>query len=88
LSEILRFGDKVVVKGRGDWPDPPGYPFTNAEGTVVPWAEYTEVLQQFSEFVCVRIEKAEGLAAPYVGGSFCFHADSLIKVGPPPGAAQ
>lgn len=88
MSEIFRHGDRVVINGRSDWPDPPGYPFTNAEGTVVPWVEYSEVFQQFSEFVCVHIDKADGRAAPYVGGSFCFHADNLLKVGPPSGAAS
>jgi hypothetical protein len=81
---IFKQGEKVIVNNRIDWPDPPGYPFTNAEGTVVPWIEYSEVLQQFSEFVFVRIDKAEGRAASYMGGTYCFHADTLIKVASEP----
>lgn len=80
MSMVFKLGERVMVNGRSDWPDPPGYPFANAEGTVVPWIEYSEVLQQFSEFVYVRIDKAEGRAAQYVGGAYCFHADNLIKV--------
>jgi hypothetical protein len=79
MSMVFKQGEKVIVNGRSDWPDPPGYPFTNAEGTVVPWIEYSEVLQQFSEFVYVHIDKAEGPAAQYVGGTYCFHADNLIR---------
>jgi hypothetical protein len=87
VSSIFRHGDRVIVNGRSEWPDPPGYPFANAEGTVVPWVEYAEVLQPFSEFIYVRIDKAESQAAPYVGGSYCFHSDNLIKIVPPSEAA-
>jgi hypothetical protein len=76
----LKHGDKVIVNGRTDWPDPPGYQFTGAEGTVDRWIQYGETLEGFSDFVHVRIDKAEGRGAAYAGGSFYFRAEDLIKV--------
>lgn len=87
MSGTFHFGDRVIVNNRGDWPDPPGYQFAGAEGTVVSWVRYRDVLQGFSEFVYVQIDKAEGVAAAYVGGSYCFRGDNLIKVVPASEAA-
>jgi hypothetical protein len=73
-------GDKVIINGRAEWPQPPGYQFTGAEGMVERWVQYAEPLEGFSEFILVRLQKAEGRAAPYVGGGFFFRADDLTKV--------
>jgi len=76
----FNLGDRVIVNSRTEWPDPPGYQFAGAEGVVSRWVEYEETLEGFSDFVFVRIEKAEGRAAPYLGGSYYFRAEDLIKV--------
>jgi hypothetical protein len=76
----FKVGDRVIVNGRTEWPEPPGYQFAGAEGTVERWVLYKETLEGFSDFVHVRIDKAEGRAAAYVGGSYCFRSEDLIKV--------
>ena len=77
---VFKEGDKVIINGRVEWPQPPGYGFAGAEGTVERWVQYAEPLEGFSEFILVRLQKAEGRATPYVGGSFFFRADDLTKV--------
>jgi len=77
---VFKQGDRVIVNGRVDWPSPPGYPFAGAEGTVEPWVHYTQTLEGFSEFVFVRVERAEGRGARYIGGGFFFRADDLTKI--------
>jgi hypothetical protein len=76
------FGDKVTVSGRDDWPDPPGYRFAGAKGTVVRWVSYSETLKEFSDFVYVLIEEAPEAAAAYVGNPFFFRAEDLAKTAP------
>ncbi len=80
MNGAFQVGDRIIVNGRPEWPDPPGYRFTGAEGTVVRWVEYDEVLLGFSDYVYVRIDKAGDRGAAYEGGRYCFHADNLIKV--------
>jgi hypothetical protein len=80
-------GDRVIVNTRTEWPEPPGYQLAGAEGTVSRWIQYGETLEGFSDFVYVHIDKADGKAAAYVGGSFYFRAEDLIKVVPASEAA-
>jgi hypothetical protein len=77
---VFKQGDRVIVSGRVDWPSPPGYRFTGAEGTVEAWVHYTQALEGFSEFVFVRLDRVEGQGAEYAGGSFFFRADDLTKI--------
>jgi pyrroline-5-carboxylate reductase len=73
-------GDKVVVSDRTGWPNPPGYRFAGAKGTVVRWVSYDVTLKDFSDFVYVRIEEASEAAVAYVGNPFFFRAEDLTKV--------
>ena len=75
-------GEKVVVSGRAGWPDPPGYRFAGAKGTVARWVSYDVMLRDFSAFVYVRVEEAPEAAAAYVGNSFFFRAEDLSKLAP------
>lgn len=75
MAEIKE-GDRVRIKDRQDWPSPPGYVLAGAEGTVVKWIEYDEVMEAFRDFVCVELDKA-GL---YTGNEFFFPADNLEKI--------
>jgi hypothetical protein len=77
---VFTQGDRVIVNGRGDWPQAPGYVFAGAEGTVEQWIQYAETLEGFSEFIFVRVGKAEGRAGAYAGGGFFFRADDLTKI--------
>lgn len=77
---LFKPGDRVIVNKRVDWPEPPGYQFGGAEGVVEPWVQFTDTLEGFSELIYVRLDKAEGRAAPYVGSAFFFRADDLTKV--------
>ncbi len=77
---VFKQGDRVIINGRADWPQPPGYAFAGAEGTVERWIQHTETLEGFSEFIFVRVDRAEGRAAVYSGGGFFFRADDLTKI--------
>ena len=78
----IKIGDKVRIKDRQDWPSPPGYIFTNAEGTVIKWIEDEEAIKGFPGFVFVRLDKAEGAAEAYLGksNSRFFLAENLEKL--------
>jgi hypothetical protein len=79
MAEI-RVGDKVRIKDQKDWPSPPGFRLANAEGTVVKWVEYDEVMQGFEDCIYVHIEKAEGEGEVYVGNNMAFLAADLEKI--------
>jgi hypothetical protein len=76
----VKVGDKVRIKGRTEWPLPPGYRFANAEGTVVKWVEYDEAMEEFNDFVYVHIEKAQGEGQVYVGNNMLFRAENVDKI--------
>lgn len=52
----LKIGDKVRVKDRANWPNPPGYRLAGSEGTVVEWVVQEK---EFQEYINVRLEKTE-----------------------------
>jgi hypothetical protein len=79
MAEI-KVGDRVRIKDRPDWPKPPGYRLANAEGVVTKWVEYDEVMEEFQEYVYVRLEKAEGEAKVYIGNEMFFPAGNLEKI--------
>ena len=76
----VKVGDKIRIKERANWPSPPGYRLASAEGTVVKWIEYDEVMEDFQEYVLVRLEKAEGDAKVYIGNEMFFKAENLDKL--------
>jgi len=76
----IKVGDKVRIKEQADWPAPPGYRLARAEGTVVKWVEYDEVMAEFANYVMVQLEKAEGDGKVYIGNSFFFRAENLEKI--------
>ena len=77
MAEI-KAGDRVRVKDRKDWPSPPGYRLANSEGTVVKWVEYKEVMEDFKNYVHVKVEKSG--AEEYVGVTAVFLATNLEKI--------
>ena len=76
----IKVGDRVRIKDRANWPTPPGYRLANAEGTVVKWLEYEEVMEEFPEFILVNLEKAEGEGKVYIGNRMFFQEENLEKV--------
>ncbi|MCX8031903.1 MAG: MaoC family dehydratase N-terminal domain-containing protein [Thermoleophilia bacterium] len=74
-------GDKVRLRPKAEWPNPPGFRFAGAEGTVVKWVEYDEPMKEFQGLVvCVRIDRASGEAEPYVGSTLMFLSSDLERV--------
>ena len=76
----IKVGDRVRIKKRANWPSPPGYRLTNAEGTVVKWVEYDEAMEEFQDFVYVHLEKAKGDGKVYIGNDMFFRAENLEKI--------
>ena len=76
----IKAGDRVRIKNRANWPTPPGYRLANAEGTVVKWLEYDEVMEEFPEFILVKLEKAEGEGKVYIGNNMFFQVENLEKI--------
>jgi hypothetical protein len=74
----FKVGDRVRIKNRKGWPTPPGYRLAKSEGVVVKMAEWDEVLDEFSDFVKVKIEKTNSDVK--VGTQFIFKDDSLEKI--------
>ena len=76
----FKVGDRVRVKGRADWPSPPGFVLTNAEGTVVKWVDYDETMEEFQDYFHVKLEKANGQGQVYIGNTFVFRVENLEKI--------
>lgn len=76
----LKAGDRVRIKDRKDWPTPPGYVFSGAEGTVVLWSEYEGIMDDFQDYVHVKIEKARDAAGVYIDSVFPFQVDRIQKI--------
>ena len=76
----IKIGDRVKVKDRADWPSPPGFRLANAEGTVVAYLEYDEVLERFQDYIYVQLEKAEGEGKVYLGNRMFFKSENLEKI--------
>lgn len=76
----IKIGDRVKIKDRADWPSPPGYRLANAEGTVVKYLEYDEVLRKFQRYVYVQLEKVAGEGKVYIGNKMFFRLENLEKI--------
>lgn len=76
----FKIGDRVRVKGRHDWPSPPGYKMAGAEGMVVKWVDYHEVIEEFRDYVHVMLEKVNDEGKLYTGSTFVFRAECLEKI--------
>ena len=74
----IKIGDKVRIKDRTDWPSPPGYKLANSEGTVVKWFDYVEPMEEFQDYVHVKLEKTE--LTEYIGNVWPFRVENLEKI--------
>jgi len=52
----VKLGDRVRIKDRANWPSPPGYLFANAEGTVIKWIEYEQVMEDYQEYIYIQFK--------------------------------
>uniref|UniRef100_A0A7C2K4Q0 Uncharacterized protein n=1 Tax=candidate division WOR-3 bacterium TaxID=2052148 RepID=A0A7C2K4Q0_UNCW3 len=69
-------GKRVKIIDREDWPIP--YRFAEAEGVIVRWVKFEEVMRDFDEFVCVKIEKTKPEANEYIGRKLVFRKQNLV----------
>ncbi len=76
----LKLGDRVRVKDRKDWPSPPGFVLANAEGVVIQWVDYPEVMDEFNDFALVKLDKAEGAGQVYIGNKMYLPVTDLEKI--------
>ncbi len=77
----FKTGDKVkVVAAPVNWPPCTEFTLMGAEGTVGVWVDWPEVMDPYSEYVYVMVDKAEGKAKPYEGVNMIFHEHTLEKV--------
>ena len=76
----IKVGDRVRIKGRTDWPSSPGYRLAGAEGTVVKWVDYDEVMEEFQNYIYVKLDKAKGEGKVYIGNTFFFREENLEKI--------
>ena len=76
----FKIGDRVRVKGRTDWPSNPGFVLTGAEGTVVKWVDYDEVMEEFQDYFHILLDKADGKGQVYIGNTFVFRTENLEKI--------
>jgi aminopeptidase N len=74
----IKVGDKVRVKDRKDWPSPPGYRLANTEGTVIKWVETEKVMDEFQDYVHVKVENSP--AEEFIGLNVVFLAENLEKI--------
>lgn len=76
----IKLGDRVRVKDKTGWPSPPGFVLANAEGTVIKWVEYDEVMEEFQDFALVSLDKAQGAGKVYVGNKMYLRVEDLEKI--------
>jgi len=74
----VKVGDRVRIKDRPDWPNPPGYRLKNSEGTVVEWFEWDEPMAEFQDCIHVKLDKC--LIMEYIGNTMPFEALYLEKI--------
>ena len=75
----FKVGDKVKVVAPKDWPKPPGFRLGNAVATVENWVDWPEAMDDFGEYIYVKIEKTESAGKDYVGMRMHFKEDFLKK---------
>ena len=74
----FNIGDKVRIKDQPDWPDPPGFVFANAQGTVV-HSDFDELMGDFEHLVFVQLDKVSDKAKVYKDIGLWFLADYVEK---------
>lgn len=76
----IKIGDRVRVKDQAGWPSPPGFVLANAEGTVIKWIEYDEVMEKFQDFALVKLDKVQGAGNVYIGNKMYLRVEDLEKI--------
>lgn len=77
----FKIGDKVRIEDQPDWPNPPGYRFAGAQGTVIE-SDFDELMEEFlPNMVFVKLEKAGENAKEYVvDAGFWFLTEYVKKI--------
>lgn len=77
----FNIGDKVRIKAEPKkWPACTEFTLLDAEGTVDSWVDWPEVMDPFSEYIYVMIDKADSKGKMYEGTAMLFHEDTLEKI--------
>ena len=77
----FKIGDKVKIKAAPDnWPNCNEFTLLGAEGSVSEWFDWPEVMKSFTEYIYVRIDKAQGEAKIYEDTEMLFHDHTLQKM--------
>ena len=77
----FKVSDKVKINAAPvNWPASTEFALLGVEGTVGLWVDWPEVMDPYSEYVYVMIDKASGNAKSYEGANMIFHEHTLEKV--------
>ena len=74
----FNIGDKVRIKDQPDWPNPPGFVFADAQGTVV-HSYFDELMEDYEHLVFVRLDKVGDKAKVYKDVGLWFLTDQVEK---------
>lgn len=74
----FKIGDKVRIKDQPDWPKPPGFAFTGAEGTVA-HSDFDELMETYEHLVFVHLDKVGDKAREYKNVGLWFLTDQVAK---------
>ena len=76
----FKVGDKVKINTPENWPDCTEFTLLGAEATVGCWIDWPELMDPYSEYVYVMIDKASGEGKAYEGVNMIFHDSTLEKI--------
>lgn len=74
----FKVGDKVKIKNQADWPNPPGFAFAGAEGTVA-HSDFDELMEKYEHLVFVHLDKVSDKAKAYQNVGLWFLTDQVAK---------
>lgn len=74
----FNIGDKVRIKDQPGWPNPPGFAFANAQGTVA-HSDFDELMGDYEHLVFVQLDKVGEKAKAYKDIGLWFLTDQVEK---------
>lgn len=78
MSEI-KIGDKVRLSSNPQYPCP-GYVLGDAEGTIINWLEWEELMEGFEDYVYVKIDKTGKEGKEFIGKCEFFLKSDIQKM--------
>lgn len=74
----FKVGDKVKINAPAGWPNPPGFAFDGAEGTVA-HSDFDELMEKYEHLVFVTLNKVDDKAKAYQDVGLWFPTDQVAK---------